>query len=94
MENSPYLCTRFRRETLLQDWKGAGVVDRGGLENRCTLCVPWVRIPPFPQKTGYLFGYQTNNPIIINLLGRFSDENYFFRETSYFFPSSGYNSIV
>ena len=33
----------------MQDWKGAGVVDRGGLENRCTLCVPWVRIPPFPQ---------------------------------------------
>lgn len=32
-----------------------------------------ITIPPFPQKTGYLFGYQTNNPIFINLLGRFSD---------------------
>ena len=26
------------------------MVDRGGLENRCTLCVPWVRIPLSPQK--------------------------------------------
>ena len=24
------------------------MVDRGGLENRCTLWVPWVRIPPPP----------------------------------------------
>ena len=30
------------------DWRGAGVVERGGLENRCTLWVPWVRIPPPP----------------------------------------------
>jgi hypothetical protein len=30
-------------------WRGAGVAERGGLENRCTLCgVPWVRIPPPP----------------------------------------------
>ena len=30
-------------------WRGAGAVDRGGLENRCTLCgVPRVRIPPSP----------------------------------------------
>ncbi len=35
-----------------------------------------ITIPPFPQKTGYLFGYQTNNPIFINLLGRFSDERF------------------
>ena len=28
--------------------RGAGVVERGGLENRCALCVPWVRIPPSP----------------------------------------------
>ncbi len=29
--------------------RGAGVVDRGGLENRCTpFGVPWVRIPPPP----------------------------------------------
>ena len=43
-------------EAFVPGWKGAGVVDRGGLENRCTLCVPWVRIPPFPQNVGYLFG--------------------------------------
>ena len=30
-------------------WKDAGVVDRDGLENRCTLWVPRVRIPVFPQ---------------------------------------------
>ena len=29
-------------------WRGAGVVERGGLENRCVLCAPWVRIPPPP----------------------------------------------
>jgi hypothetical protein len=28
--------------------RGAGVVERGGLENRCTFWVPWVRIPPPP----------------------------------------------
>jgi len=28
--------------------RGAGVADRDGLENRCTLVVPWVRIPPSP----------------------------------------------
>src|SRR3989304_10482471 len=29
--------------------RGAGVVDRGGLETRCALCgAPWVRIPPPP----------------------------------------------
>ena len=28
--------------------RGAGVVERGGLENRCALCVPGVRIPPPP----------------------------------------------
>ena len=31
-------------------WKDAGVVDRGGLENRYTLWVSRVRIPVFPQK--------------------------------------------
>ncbi len=30
--------------------RGAGVVERGGLENRCALCVPWVRIPPSPPE--------------------------------------------
>ncbi len=31
--------------------RGAGVVERGGLENRCTsIGVPWVRIPPSPQE--------------------------------------------
>lgn len=30
-------------------WKDAGVVDRGGLENRCAFYVPGVRIPLFPQ---------------------------------------------
>ena len=29
-------------------WRGAGAVDRGGLENRCTFWVPRVRIPPSP----------------------------------------------
>ena len=28
--------------------RGAGVVERGGLENRCALCVPRVRIPVSP----------------------------------------------
>ena len=32
-------------------WRGAGVVEQAGLENRCTLWVPWVRIPPSPPKT-------------------------------------------
>ena len=30
-------------------WRGARVVEWGGLENRCAFCVPWVRIPPSPQ---------------------------------------------
>src|ERR1700686_2139623 len=30
-------------------WRGAGAVERGGLENRCPLCGgPRVRIPPSP----------------------------------------------
>ena len=33
--------------------RGAGVVERGGLENRCAPCVPWVRIPPSPPKTDF-----------------------------------------
>ena len=33
--------------------RGAGVVERGGLENRCALCVPWVRIPPSPPLTDF-----------------------------------------
>jgi hypothetical protein len=41
-----------RRRTVtprLPRWRGAGAVDRGGLENRCTLYwVPRVRIPPSP----------------------------------------------
>ncbi len=31
--------------------RGAGVVERGGLENRCAPCVPRVRIPPSPPVT-------------------------------------------
>ena len=31
--------------------RGAGVVERGGLENRCAFWVPWVRIPPSPPRT-------------------------------------------
>ena len=34
----------------INSWRGAGVVERGGLENRCALWVPWVRIPPPPPK--------------------------------------------
>ena len=30
--------------------RGAGAVERGGLENRCAPCVPWVRIPPSPPR--------------------------------------------
>lgn len=31
------LHSQSRRRYFAFDWKGAGVVDRGGLENRCTL---------------------------------------------------------
>lgn len=35
--------------------------------------------PSLSEENGlYLFGYQANNPIFINLLGRFSDEKFFF----------------
>ena len=33
---------------MLGNRRGAGVADRDGLENRCTLVVPGVRIPPSP----------------------------------------------
>ncbi len=33
--------------------RGAGAVERGGLENRCAPCVPWVRIPPSPPPADF-----------------------------------------
>ena len=29
-------------------WKGARAAEWDGLENRCSLWLPWVRIPPSP----------------------------------------------
>jgi YD repeat-containing protein len=29
----------------VSSWRDARVAESGGLENRCTSCVPWVRIP-------------------------------------------------
>ncbi len=52
---SPYVppasalaCTDWSARVERLPRRGAGVVERGGLENRCALCVPWVRIPPSP----------------------------------------------
>jgi hypothetical protein len=42
--------------------RGARVVDRGGLENRCTFWVPWVRIPPSPPLTP--IGFEVNRSSI------------------------------
>ncbi len=45
-----YLIVRFRRRIACGCVmrRGAGVVERGGLENRCAPWAPWVRIPPSP----------------------------------------------
>src|SRR5262249_34368596 len=54
--NSGFVSQRLRGNPLLgSPWRGAGAVERGGLENRCPSCGgPRVRIPPSPPSPSFV----------------------------------------
>ena len=48
------------------------MVERGGLENRCTLWVPWVRIPPPPARQSANLSPNRETFLNRRKLGRYS----------------------
>ena len=64
--------------------KDAGVVERDGLENRCTFMVPRVRIPVFPLKSNF----KPHQVAVFYLYLYCFNKNYYAMENERFIPSS------